>query len=541
MRRHLARAVLLVVLSFGAADARPCGQVEPCPPIILQGPLPTVFPADDPAGLRHETAGGRPVAQLAQAYVEEEYFVSGTTGVFTWNAPVAMRGDAPGDALLLARAKVPYTTRLVVKRPTKRRRFSGTVVVEFMNSTAGFDSEPSWMISADYFAREGIVHIGVTTSASAAIPYLVGGCGGPAGCGSRYASLTMVDNGQEYEIVSQLVTALKGDDRSQRPLPERFRDVKRVFVTGQSQQAGSVITHANEFLFDLVDGYFVEGNTAARSIRGPVDTTLLPCGNPGAAPFPDCLARLGGTGALVRTDLPVPVYHGIAETDFVIFDGFGARQDDTDTSERASYRLIEIAGTSHTMVHAIELIPGSGFLLGDLCLNEPNSLADGPILGNHVWNAYWHHMRRQVERGIVPPRAPRFEADTEGNLLRDELQNARGGVRLPELDHPTRSYFSPLNSGKDRCAPGQEPPACVPDAVFDVLGPVGGLACTLLGSSVRLSADELDARYGSHRAYVRAIKRATRALVKAGFLLKRDGKLHRRGAARSDVGRGGTR
>jgi len=328
------------------------------------------------------------------------------------------------------------------------------------------------------------------------------------------------------------VTALKGSDKARIPLPSDFGRVRRVFLTGQSQQGGSVITYASQFHFPLVDGYFFMGASSARAIRGGFanlgDATSRTCGAANALPYPDCVSPLGGLELRVRTDLPVPVFRGSSETDV----GTGAtRQDDTDTSRWASFRLIEVPATSHNPIHKLEILPG--LMLSDLCLNEPYSLADGPIFGSHVWNAMWENLRLQVIFGIKPPYAPRIEI-VGGVIQRDEFQNALGGVRLPELDSPTNSYFSPNNQGKPACgAPGAPPPpGCVPPQ----LAFIAALACGLNGSMAPLPPETIDALYPDHRTYVARIVADTLRLLFKRFITLEDAAAHLRDAHASDVG-----
>jgi hypothetical protein len=63
----------------------------------------------------------RPMNLDAIGYVEEELFVSGTANVYDWNPA----GTAP-----LIRGSGPYTTRVLMRRPANRERFSGNVYVE---------------------------------------------------------------------------------------------------------------------------------------------------------------------------------------------------------------------------------------------------------------------------------------------------------------------------------------------------------------------------------------------------------------------------
>ena len=75
-------------------------------------------------------------------YVEEEFFVSGTASAFTSAAPLGSDGRwtaTPGET-------AAYTTRVLVHRPASRRRFNGTVIVEWLNVSGGVDAAPDWII-----------------------------------------------------------------------------------------------------------------------------------------------------------------------------------------------------------------------------------------------------------------------------------------------------------------------------------------------------------------------------------------------------------
>jgi hypothetical protein len=113
--------------------------------------------------------GIRLVADLEQAWVEEEFFVEGASTVYTYDDPPVPTGILPLEE------DVPYTTRIVVRRPADPADFRGTLVIEWWNSTAGFDTAPVWDASAEFYAREGWMYVGVTNAASS-IQHLVNGC-----------------------------------------------------------------------------------------------------------------------------------------------------------------------------------------------------------------------------------------------------------------------------------------------------------------------------------------------------------------------------
>jgi hypothetical protein len=491
--------------------------VVPCLIWLL---LPLGALADPTRGIEISPAPGPPEESFSPGVrlaadlglVEEEFLVSGQATVYTYNDPPVRDEIIPLDE------DVPYTTRIIVRRPPNANQFNGTVVIEWWNSTAGFDTAPVWDPAAEYFAREGIVYVGVTNSTTS-LGFLVGGCSLfgilPPTCPTRYVDLSMPENGQAYEISSQLANALKlgGADS---PLPVDF-DVERVFHAGQSQQGGSMVTYATAFHFPANDGYFIQAASSARRINfGPA------CGEEDSPPYPDCTPRLQGDDRRVRTDLPVPVYRAMTETDVEGVLASGSRQEDTEF-----FRYYEMPGTSHTTVHKdIEIIPASlfppnGLFLEDTCLLPLNTLADGPVLGSYLHNAMWENMQETVRRGTAAPHGDLIETNAANEMARDEFGNALGGIRLPVLDVPTATY-----TGRNVISPALPP----------FLQPLLDLFCRLAGSTLPFDDELIHELYPNHGRYVSQVVRATSRLRRQGFLLNEDAKQIRIEAAHSEIG-----
>jgi hypothetical protein len=477
----------------------PAALAAPTDPIVLETP-------DDSLGPVFPT-GFRALANLAQPYVEEEFLVSGAATVFTYNDP-----PVPTELVPL-QTDVPYKTRLIVRRPTDPAAFNGTVVIEWWNSTAGFDTSPSWEASAEYFGRKGIVYVGVT-NADNALRFLRGGCRlfgllAPI-CGTRYRTLSLPENGLAYEMMSQIAHALRSGNGS--PLPAQYA-VERVFHVGQSQQGGSVITYATAFHFPDNDGYFIQAAFSARSINAGIA-----CGSAGAPAYPGCTPQLAGAARLVRTDLRVPVIRAQTETDMgSVASGFGvlalgARQSDNDV-----FRYYEMAGTAHNVVHKNIDVAGTGYTLEDFCLAPINSFADGPVYGSYLYNAMWENMERQLVQSVPMPRAEKLIA-TNGDLARDAYGNARGGLRLPEVDVPIASY-APSNSA-DPALPA-------------FLQQIGALVCRLSGAVTDFDATTLNALYPTRGRYTRPYARRVNALLERRFLLREDAETLREAAGAS--------
>ncbi len=477
----------------------PASWAAPTDPIVVEAPDAALGPAFP--------TGFRAIANLSQPYVEEEFLVSGAATLYTYNDPPVPTEVVP------VQTGVPYKTRLIVRRPADPAAFNGTVVIEWWNSTAGFDTSPSWEASAEYFGRKGIIYVGVTNSDNA-IRFLRGGCRLfgllPPICGTRYRTLSLPENGLAYEMMSQLAHALRSGNGS--PLAAQY-EVARVFHAGQSQQGGSVITYATAFHFPDNAGYFMQAAFSARPINfGPA------CGSAGAPVYPGCTPQLTGADRLVRTDLRVPVIRAQTETDMgSVASGFGvlalgARQNDAEF-----FRYYEMAGTAHNVVHKNIDVAGTGLTLDDFCLDPINSLADGPVYGSYLYNAMWENMERQLTQGVPMPRAEKL-IESNGDLARDAHGNVRGGLRLPELDVPIASY-APSNT--------------LDPALPAFLQPIGGLVCRLSGAVTDFDNITLNALYPTRGLFTRPYARRVNALLVRRFLMPEDAETLREAAGAS--------
>jgi hypothetical protein len=224
---------------------------------------------------------------------------------------------------------------------------------------------------------------------------------------------------------------------------------------------------------------------------------------------------LQGDDRLVRTDLPVPVVQAVGETDVAALFGIGGRQADA-----GNFRYYELAGVAHLTIHKdVEVFPP--LTLEDLCQNEINSSADGPIVGSYLYNAMWENLEQQVQRGFVPPAGVLMQTDSSGVVQRDEFMNALGGVRVPEMDVPTGSHYPPTN----RADPNLPP----------FLQFIGNLACFLAGSTTPFDDELLHELYPNHGAYVNQVARAANQLQMDGFLLPQDRQIIVDAAAHSTI------
>src|SRR5580658_10097575 len=76
-----------------------------------------------PFGAANHTRIPEDLAKIG--YVEEEYLLTGTASVYDWPKP----WPRPGPVVVRT-GGAPYTTRLIIRRPANRAKFSGQVAVE---------------------------------------------------------------------------------------------------------------------------------------------------------------------------------------------------------------------------------------------------------------------------------------------------------------------------------------------------------------------------------------------------------------------------
>lgn len=495
MRRSIVVAVALgaasVGLGVGPVSASSPARPAPSTPTV-SGPV--------TGGMGHPTLLGTNVdAVPAAGYSENEYFLSGTATAFTSSTPLTPDGRWKVQPASTA----PYRTRIVAIRPTDPKRFNGTVVVEWLNVSAGADSSPDWSFTHTEMLRSGTAWIGVSAQSVGVQggSTIVGGlsAGGLKGSDpARYASLNHPGDSYSYDIFSQAGLAARHGGSSG---PMAGLAVKHVIAEGESQSAFRFVTYLNAIqpLEHVYDGFLVHsrwGNGAQLS-QAPQPTISVP------------------DRTVIRTDLGVPVLAVETETD--LLRGYvGARQADS-----AHFRLWEIAGTAHADNYTVAGMgdPGTGSAedalldvgaLNGGALNCGMAINDGPSF--LVLNRAVHDLVRWVDTGTAPAHAPRMEA-TVGpppTISRDAHGNALGGIRTPLVDVPIATLRGDGNSGPS--------------------------FCFLFGTTQPFDAATLRSLYPTHADYVAKFTRAANAAVQAGFLLPVDAQKLVAAAARSSIG-----
>jgi hypothetical protein len=462
------RRALVSILSILALTATAC-TADPAPP--TQDPETAVEVRALTGGNGLFLASSSPT-ELPSDWIEEELAVTGFATAYR------SEGDLPGDGrfALEASFEEPFTTRVVVRRPPVEA-FNGTVLVEWLNVSGGFDAAPDYTYLADEILRGGYAWVGVSAQ-------YVGIQGGPvavstpvseaAGAGrglrgldpERYGDLRHPGDAFAYDIFTQVGAAavdstLLGD-----------LDPERVLAIGESQSGFALTTYANgvQPLTGTFDGFLIHSRGGATAPLGVPDKGI------------DIGSILTGPATLIREDLDVPVLTLQSESDVVgVLNYLPARQPDTDR-----FRLWEVAGAAHA----------DRFLLGPIAddLGCASPINDGPQ--HLVAKAALRALDTWVRDGAAPPMADRLTV-TDGAYERDEDGNVLGGIRTPLVD-----------------------------AAVDVLSgdpdPEGPLTCILFGTTAPIPPARLDERYADRADYERAFAAAADETIAGGFVLAED-------------------
>ncbi len=422
-------------------------------------------------------AHGRPFSAYlgdisAVGYVEEEYFMEGVASAF------ALVGEIPADGrfkVAEAGAK-PYRTRLLVRRPVDPAKFNGTVLVEWINVSAGYDiacADSRGLYEAGLaWVSVSAQRVGVHGYDPALHPPLPPGRGLVQWDPARYGRLSIAGDSLSYDIFTQGARAV-GPHRTGKVDPMGGLKVRKLIAIGASQSGYRLVSYINgvqktENVFDALMPLVFAGRSA---------------------PWVDASAKtsaaLSAPQTKIRDDLSAKVFGLNSETEVTAYRA--VRQPDTDR-----FRYWEIAGASHGGTEQEARIKRITDRDGVSIADDGPPLHTSDVLWVPTCDAAIRHVHRWINGGAPPPIQPRIEfenADASAAIKRDQYGNAVGGVRLPEMDVPIAQT---LGSSKDS---------------------------PWLGQTFPFTADQLRRLYPSHQDYVNRVKAAAARALKDGVIL----------------------
>ena len=456
----------------------------------VSAPLPMTDESYPFGGASHTR---EPSDLAAVGYVEEEYLVSGAANVYDW----------PNDSstAVVRTRGARYSTRMLVRRPVARAKFSGNVVVELLNPSNLFDLNLAWAISHKQIVRDGDAWVGVTAKPVAVVTLQAFNAAryaalawpnplsldDPRNCATVAAdSSRMTENGLVWDIHRQVAIWLRSDEASN---PFRYArnstQVKRLYAWGYSQTGGYLYTYINAF--HALD---------VRELGKPLFDGYLVAVAAGPSPINQCAERLAASDPRRQIrNAGVPVMHIMSQSDYL--NAVPMRRADSDAAPDL-YRGYEIAGAGHAspdellFAAAPKDIEKGGRMVPPMSCNEgPRSRFPSSV----AFNAALRNLDLWVRKGIAPPNAVPITV-VEGKPVLDEFGNVQGGVRSPYVDVPTSTWNG--NS-------------------------TGPSFCRIAGHEKPLPKETLLRLYPTHAEYVAAVKQNVARLVRARFIVKEDG------------------
>jgi Alpha/beta hydrolase domain len=485
--RFLAVAAVLTAAPTASAQA------------IVQGPIPQTEASHAFGGAAYTL---KPEDLGEQGYIEEEFFFSGKANVYDWLSTGAV----------IRTADAPYTTRVLVRRPTSKGKFSGRVVVEMLNPSNLFDLNIGWAIQHDEIVRSGDAWVGITAKPIAVATLKIFDpqryapiswtnplpADDPRNCAVTGDSTKETENGLVWDIHTQVGQWLRSDEVSN---PFRYGEkttrVKHLYGWGYSQTGGFLFTYINavqplviaKFGKPVFDGYIVA------MLGGP-------------SPISQCAERIpaGDSRRPIRNAV-MPVIHVMSQSDYLGW--VPSRREDSD-AKGDQYRHYDLAGAGHATPDELwfaarseDIVKGGRTPPALNCDQGPRSRFPSPI----PFNAIYRNLKAWAEKGTLPPPSQNIDV-AEGKAALDEHGNVKGGVRSPFLDVPTSTW-----SGNS----------------------TGLSFCRIAGHEIPFESAKLAALYPSQKAYDAAVRRSVDALVKARFSTPEDGVMLKKNAGQTKV------
>jgi hypothetical protein len=452
---------------------------NPVPVPKVSGPIPVTATSRIFGGAKDTL---EPVDLAKAGYVEEEYLISGMANVYDWNAD---------GSITVKGANNPYTTRILVRRPSDPTKFSGTAIVEIPNIARRFDWPMIWGFSHDYWLEHGDawVQIGMAASVASMKKFDPARYGTLGFENTSKACPGESEDGMRYDMISQVAAAIKSKAAG---MPLASLNVQRAFLTTQDT---GMITYINaihsqarlEGNKPTYDGYLIKVLNAPGVINS--------CSRPLAANDPRRMLK--------AIDVPTITVMAQGEVEGMAW----SRLPDSDAAI-GKHRRYEIAQAAHIDKWAYTGLAsfadqnkvGSAQGTPDWPFTarcEPEIVLQNEKLLSYGFNMGFAHLDKWVRDGVAPPKAERMVLDASGKMPLNEFGIGQGGIRSPYSDVPVAKYTTASGG------PGN---------------------CREFGSTTPLPWSQLEKMYGTHANYVQKVNASIDKMIKDKWINEADAK-----------------
>lgn len=456
--------------------------------------MPTAI-AVPPSGQLPLSSAQRPGTEYSDlnkyGYREEEFYLQGIAPAIT----------AAGEN----RFDVPYTTRILVRKPADPARFNGTVIIEpfswFGERGAG------WILTRDYLLRRGYAYVGYTlnTNQPRVDPkFMADTPAAEAEQIAQYGRIVNFDFMRRYDYAryAPLGTYYDPEHFSRGTAPDPFPPQSQGIAAQLALLLKTPATQGPLAGFDVQRIYVNSWAVTAQvwmdyldqgrhqQWRMPDDTPLIDAYMTGRMAY----GEVGGEVMRLPRQMPegVPFVTVYSQSELMhdVFEGI-ALPADTDSPQLRYYevtgmphlRLADL-GTDHTERLAADI--GKG--------NDPRcqTLYDEPA--ELVVSALLDRMDRWVREGTPMPKAPRVVRDGKAAARAPATGNLQGGVRPPWVQVPSAVYLTDQETG---CG-----------LIYD--------------TKVAYAKDVLGRHYANFNRYAQKFEEAKAVSIQEGYLLPED-------------------
>jgi len=387
-----------------------------------------------------------PIDITKYGYVEEEFIVSGYANVYEYH-----------DVGLLPKIRCEngrYCTRILVRRPANPEKQSGFAILEVFNYAGAENAFAGWGYCHDYMMSRGDVWVGITIKQNAIErlkkfdPERYGALGFPNPVPadkrrkSAFPSLggggNDTENGLVYDAMSQVAALLKTAVPSN-PLFRKGRGSKIAkYVLGMGASGCDVSLYAAALQNISVmeggkpcfDGFHIHmtgypGSISNGETRFDAD---------------DDRCKIMTNVPLVWTQTMGDMRGGGIHPSY----SYMYRWPDSDLPGR-QHRQYEIAGASLGGNQEAGFRPCLADIFRSTGVEEkaPDLGPDEEIPFYYVVRAVLDALKKWVAEGIPAPKSAYVEMAGEypdADFVTNDLGNPLGGVRLPQIEVPTKTY-----------------------------------------------------------------------------------------------------
>lgn len=419
-------------------------------------------------------------------FVEEEYFVSAIANVYDF--------DKDKEKVFKFQENIPYTTRILVRRPLSKEKFTGRCYIDIMNASNNYDIEDLWRRSYLHIMENNHMYIGVTSKPtnilslknfdldryrSLSMP-AKNPAPQPAALDTRTGSIDGCEDGLIWDILYQVGREAKNN-------PQSFcggLDVKYLYLSGQSQSGMYLNTYVN-FMHNyykdqgcekVYDGYLsLASGGLTRALRQDPDEKLNFAIRPSR-----------------EEEIDVPVITFNTECDYHLFGTMGdglvkTKNENSPTNKRRYY---DMTAAAHTDT-ASPLVPTNEEIQKTKCppriLDNEYEFRLNDLKFDYYINAMLDRLHDWATGGNPPQIIDPIDFDKK-----DAYGHHQGGLRSIYLLVPKASYQ-----------------AC------DFPGSTNG-------KMEFFSKEKMEEIYGSFENYLEKFKEVAKEHVKEGLLTEKD-------------------